>query len=159
MASSQKRITKELGDLTKSPPAGISVALADESNLLIWKAVMDGPAGSPYATGTFCLTLTLPPTYPFKPPTVTFTTKIYHPNVSNDSPPNTGTMCLGMLKDSEWKPATKMSAVLEFARQLLKEPNPDDAVEAKIADQYKTDRASYEKEARDWTKRYANGKR
>jgi hypothetical protein len=29
-------------------------------------------------------------------------------------------MCLGMLKDSEWKPSTKMAAVLEFARQLLK---------------------------------------
>jgi len=29
-------------------------------------------------------------------------------------------MCLGMLRDSEWKPSTKMSAVLEFARQLLR---------------------------------------
>jgi hypothetical protein len=66
------------------------------------------------------MNLTLPPTYPFKPPTVTFTTKIYHPNISNDSPPNSGTMCLGMLRDTEWKPSTKMIAVLEFARQLLK---------------------------------------
>lgn len=39
------------------------------------------------------------------------------------------------------------------------EPNPDDAVEAKIADQYKNDRAGYEKEAKDWTKRYATGKK
>ena len=70
--------------------------------------------------GTFNLLLTLPPQYPFKPPTVTFTTKIYHPNISNDSPPNTGTMCLGMLRDSEWKPSTKMAAVLEFVRQLLR---------------------------------------
>lgn len=70
--------------------------------------------------GKFDLTINLPQNYPFKPPTVVFTTKIYHPNISNDSPPNTGAMCLGMLKDSEWKPSTKMSAVLEFARQLLK---------------------------------------
>lgn len=168
-----------------SPPAGITVALADESNLFQWKVTMEGPAGSPYAVshfahlsgvhvcpeslfhigcqstiryvrlqspsnplhcahpsaasfpskqdprtndiflsrsqmGNFNLSLTLPPNYPFKPPTVTFTTKIYHPNISNDSPPNSGTMCLGMLKDSEWKPSTKMSAVLEFTRQLLK---------------------------------------
>ena len=68
----------------------------------------------------FTLNLTLPPNYPFKPPTVTFTTKIYHPNISNDSPPNSGTMCLGMLRDTEWKPSTKIVAVLEFARQLLK---------------------------------------
>ena len=70
--------------------------------------------------GTFSLLLTLPPTYPFKPPTVTFTTKVYHPNISNDTPPNSGIMCLGMLRDSEWKPSTKMAAVLEFVRQLLK---------------------------------------
>jgi hypothetical protein len=34
-------------------------------------------------------------------------------------------------------------------------PNPDDAVEAKIAEQYKTDRAGWDKEAKKWTKRYA----
>ncbi|KAK5447821.1 hypothetical protein LTS15_009320 [Exophiala xenobiotica] len=203
--SSQKRITKELGELMTSPPAGISVALADESNLFQWKVTMEGPAGSPYAKlvhqlvklvllhnhanvngskrrrrrkqrnyltkalrsanpalkqgGKFDLSITLPQTYPFKPPTVTFATKIYHPNISNDSPPNSGTMCLGMLKDSEWKPSTKMAAVLEFARQLLKEPNPDDAVEAKIAEQYRDDRAAYEKEAKEWVKRHASGKK
>jgi ubiquitin-protein ligase len=61
----------------------------------------------------------MPPTYPFKPPTVVFTTKIYHPNISNDSPPNSGTMCLGMLRDGEWKPSSRISAVLQFALQLL----------------------------------------
>lgn len=39
------------------------------------------------------------------------------------------------------------------------EPNPDDAVEAKIADQYRNDRAAYEREAREWVKRYATGKK
>jgi ubiquitin-conjugating enzyme E2 D/E len=38
---------------------------------------------------------------------------------------------------------------------LRAEPNPDDAVEAKIADQYRSDKAGFEKEARDWCKRYA----
>lgn len=90
---------------------------------------------------------------------MTFKTKIYHPNVSNDSPPNSGMMCLGMLRDSEWKPSTKMNAVLEFIRQLLREPDPDDAIEAKIAEQYKDDKPGYEKEAKDWTRRYASGKK
>jgi len=157
--AAQKRIGKELGDLTTSPPAGITVVLADESNLFNWKVTMEGPAGSPYAGYLFTLTLILPTNYPFKPPTVTFTTKVYHPNISNDSPPNSGTMCLGMLRDTEWKPSTKIIAVLEFARQLLKEPNPDDAVEAKIADQYRADKNAYEKEAREWCKRYASQKK
>jgi ubiquitin-protein ligase len=99
--------------------------------------------------------LTLPADYPFKPPSVNFVTKIYHPNISNDSPPNNGAMCLGMLKPDQWKPSTKITAVLEFTRQLLKEPNPDDAVETTIAEQYKVDREGWEREAREWTKRYA----
>jgi len=153
--AAQKRIGKEYADLIKSPPNGMIVALIDESDLHKWTITMDGPPGSPYAAGTFTLHLTLPTDYPFKPPTVNFITKIYHPNISNDSPPNNGAMCLGMLKPDLWKPSTKISAVLEFARQLLKEPNPDDAVETKIAEQYKVDRAGWEKEAREWTKRYA----
>lgn len=155
----QKRITKELGELTQNPPAGTSVELKDESNLHAWKVSMEGPSGTPFAGGKFEIELTLPSNYPFKPPTVTFKTKIYHPNVSNDSPPNSGLMCLGMLRDTEWKPSTKMVAVLEYIRMLLREPDPDDAVEAKIADQFKQDRSSFEKEAKEWTKRYATGKK
>jgi ubiquitin-protein ligase len=99
--------------------------------------------------------LTLPSAYPFKPPSISFVTKIYHPNVSND---DKGSMCLGMLKPDEWKPSSRIAAVLEFARQLLAEPMPDDAVEARIAEQYKNDRKRYEDVARDWTRRYATGK-
>ena len=70
--------------------------------------------------GIFHLILTLPPEYPFKPPTLSFTTKIYHPNVSND---DKGSMCLGILRPENWKPSCKILAVLEMARGLLVEPN------------------------------------
>jgi ubiquitin-conjugating enzyme E2 D/E len=63
-----------------------------------------------------------------------------------------------MLKSDEWKPSSRISAVLEFARQLLSEPMPDDAVEGRIAEQYKSDRNGFNQTASDWTKRYANGK-
>ena len=99
--------------------------------------------------------LVLPTDYPFKPPTLNFTTKIYHPNVSND---DKGSMCLGILKADTWKPPNRISAVLEVARNLLVEPNPDDAVETAIAEQYKNSRKDFEKTAKDWTKRYASGK-
>jgi ubiquitin-protein ligase len=105
--------------------------------------------------GHFKLRLSLPSDYPFKPPVLNFQTKIYHPNVSND---DKGSMCLGMLRSDTWKPPNKIWAVLEMARNLLVEPNPDDAVEASIADQYKGDRKEFEKTAKDWVKRYASGK-
>jgi ubiquitin-protein ligase len=105
--------------------------------------------------GHFTLHLSLPNTYPFKPPILNFATKIYHPNISNDEK---GSMCLGMLRSDEWKPPNRILAVLNMARTLLIEPSPDDAIETGIAEQYKNKRAEWEKEAKSWTKRYAGGK-
>ena len=64
-------------------------------------------------------------------------------------------MCLGMLKQEEWKPSSKIAGVLDFARQLLVEPAPEDAVEGNIAELYNRDRKAFEKQAREWTGRYA----
>lgn len=153
---SLKRISKELAELTESPPAGITVDLVDESDLYKWKVLMEGPEDTPYQGGTFLVNLVLPNEYPFKPPTVSFATKIYHPNVSND---DKGSMCLGMLKSDEWKPSSRIAAVLQFARQLLVEPMPDDAVEGRIAEQFQSDRKRFEEVARDWTRRFAKGQK
>lgn len=141
-----------MAELIQSPPTGVTVGLADESNLYDWNVYLEGPEGSPYYTGNFHVKLHLPTEYPFKPPTLSFATRIYHPNVSSDGK---GSMCLGMLRSDEWKPSTKISAVLQFARQILEEPMPDDAVETKIAEQYNNDRIRYEETARSWTQRYA----
>ncbi|KKZ66942.1 signal peptidase I [[Emmonsia] crescens] len=151
---SQKRIAKELNELMESPPTGISVTLANGSDLYNWKVHMEGPESSPYNGGNFIINLSLPNDYPFKPPTVSFDTKIYHPNVTND---DKGSMCLGMLKSDEWKPSSRIAAVLEFARQLLVEPMPDDAVEGRIAEQYRDDRKRFDEIAREWTRKYATG--
>ncbi|KAL3482344.1 ubiquitin-conjugating enzyme/RWD-like protein [Aspergillus californicus] len=145
-------VGSELAELTESPPDGIIVELANESNLYEWKIFMDGPEGSPYHKGKFHVKLVLPTEYPFKPPTVSFVTKIYHPNVTND---DKGSMCLGMLKADEWKPSSKLVAVLQFARSLMEEPMPDDAVEGRIAEQFREDRKRYEEVAREWTRKYA----
>ncbi|KAI9663412.1 MAG: hypothetical protein M1829_006104 [Trizodia sp. TS-e1964] len=152
MSGSQKRISRELAENTKDPPAGIKVFLAEESDLFKWEIHLTGPDGSPYSGGHFKLLLVLPTDYPFKPPSLNFQTKIYHPNVTND---DKGSLCLGMLRSEEWKPSSKISAVLLTARNLLVEPNPDDAVETSIAEQYKNDKKEFLKKAKDWTKQYA----
>jgi ubiquitin-conjugating enzyme E2 D/E len=60
-----------------------------------------------------------------------------------------------MLKSEEWKPSTKIAGVLNTARNLLLEPNPDDAVEGSIAEQYKVERGAFDKVVKDWVKKYA----
>ncbi|MCJ1376597.1 hypothetical protein MMC20_007840 [Loxospora ochrophaea] len=154
--SGQKRISKELAELTKTPPSGTSITLLSDSDIYSWKIDLLGPDKSPYAGGTFTLHLLLPTDYPFKPPTLNFQTKIYHPNVTND---DKGNMCLGMLRADAWKPSSRIEAVLAFAKQLLLEPNADDAVEAGIAKEYKEDRKEFVKKAKQWTKMYAMAKK
>lgn len=107
---------------------------------------------SPYAPGTYGLILTLPTDYPFKPPVLKFTTRIYHPNVTNDQ---LGNICLGTLKAENWKPSTKIAAVLEAIRSLLEEPQPDDPLEDRIAEEYRNNREEFNKNCKQYVERYA----
>ena len=138
--------------MRNNPPPGCKVTLANEEDLTVWEAMMDGPSDSPYAGGRFKLLITLPQEYPFKPPKVAFRTKIYHPNVMND---DSGSMCLGMLRADEWKPPNKIADVLRLVRTVMSAPQPDDAVEQKIAKEFKDERKLFDKNAKDWVARYA----
>lgn len=113
---------------------------------------MDGPSSSIYSGGHFKIHVQLPKEYPFKPPVLNFKTKIYHPNVTND---DRGAMCLGMLRSDEWKPPNKIVDVLNLVRAVLAAPQPDDAVEQGIADQFKNDRKAFDKIAKEWVSKYA----
>ncbi|KAH0015575.1 ubiquitin-conjugating enzyme, partial [Aureobasidium melanogenum] len=146
-----KRIVTELGQVLNNPVPGTQVQLAEEGNVFLWEVIMQGPEDSVYANGKFKIEVVLPKEYPFKPPTVSFKTKIYHPNVSND---DKGSMCLGMLRSDQWKPPNKIRDVLILVRQILSAPQPDDAVESRIADEYKNHPEVFEKNAKDFVAKY-----
>lgn len=116
--------------------------------------MLEGPDNTVYQGGKFGVVVNLPVEYPFKAPTVTFATRIYHPNVTNDS---LGNICLGLLKPENWKPSTRLASVLEAVRALLAEPLPEDPLEARIADEYRSDRREFDKNARAYVQRYAKG--
>lgn len=123
-----------------------------ESNISHWDVTLRGPPSTPYEGGIFGLRVELGEQYPFKAPQVRFATRVYHPNVTNDAE---GAICIAALKPEQWKPATKLLSVLEAVRSLLVEPNPDDPLEGGIADEYRHRRASFDKAARDYVKRFA----
>ena len=68
-----------------------------------WQATIMGPPDSPYQGGVFFLTIHFPTDYPFKPPKVAFSTRIYHPNINSN-----GSICLDILR-SQWSPALTIS--------------------------------------------------
>eukprot|EP00010_Vexillifera_abyssalis_P007259 CAMPEP_0201546010 /NCGR_PEP_ID=MMETSP0173_2-20130828/2407_1 /ASSEMBLY_ACC=CAM_ASM_000268 /TAXON_ID=218659 /ORGANISM="Vexillifera sp., Strain DIVA3 564/2" /LENGTH=147 /DNA_ID=CAMNT_0047954581 /DNA_START=64 /DNA_END=507 /DNA_ORIENTATION=+ len=143
-----RRIRKELKDIENDPPASCSAGPSTD-DLFLWTATILGPDDSPYAGGVFFLNIHFPSDYPFKPPKVQFTTRIYHPNVNSN-----GAICLDILKEN-WSPALTISKVLLSICSLLTDPNPDDPLVPDIAHIYKTDRKQYDATASEWTRKFA----
>ncbi len=97
-----QRISKELENLKKDPPANCSAGPVGD-DIFHWQATLMGPGESPFEGGVFFLDINFPTDYPYKPPRVTFSTKIYHPNINS-----CGGICLDILKD-QWSPAFTIS--------------------------------------------------
>jgi ubiquitin-conjugating enzyme E2 D/E len=145
-----QRITKELDNLTKDPPANCSAGPVGD-DIFHWQATLMGPGESPFEGGVFFLDINFPTDYPYKPPRVTFSTKIYHPNINSS-----GGICLDILKD-QWSPALTISKVLISICSLLDDPNPDDPLVPSIAELYKRDKAEYFLKAKTYTLQFASG--
>ncbi|KAH1150831.1 hypothetical protein GYH30_044713 [Glycine max] len=89
-----------------------------------------GPTDNPFAGHVFLVSIHFPPDYPFKPPKVSFRTKVFHPNINSN-----GSIYLDILKE-QWSVTLTIS---------------------KIAHMYKIKRAKYEATARSWTEKYVVG--
>jgi ubiquitin-conjugating enzyme E2 D/E len=145
-----RRIHNEHKEMMKNPPANCSAGPVSDSDIFSWNATIMGPDNSPYQGGIFYLKIDFPADYPFKPPKVRFTTKIYHCNINA-----TGGICLDILKD-EWSPALTISQVLLSICSLMDDANPNDPLVSEIADLLKKNKPLHDANAREWTIKYAS---
>lgn len=143
-----KRLQKEVKKAETELPPGCTGAPMGE-DLFSWTGSIMGPAGTPYEGGVFNISMTFPSDFPFKPPSVKFSTKIYHCNVNND-----GTICLGLIKD-EWSPKVGVPQIFTALVALLECCNPNDALVPEIADLYKNDQAAHDAKAKAFTAEHA----
>ncbi|KAJ2399524.1 E2 ubiquitin-protein ligase peroxin 4 [Coemansia sp. RSA 2559] len=120
MTSVTKRLLKELQDIRKEPSEGIVfLEPKNDDDILQWRAVLQGPQGTPYYGGKFELHISIPEQYPIKPPTLAFITPVCHPNIHFE----TGEICLDILK-TQWSPAWTLASTCLAIRILLANPEP-----------------------------------
>lgn len=144
-----RRLNRELSELKRDPPANCSAGPEDD-NMLSWVGIIVGPENSPYEDGHFRLSINFGNDYPFKPPKISFTNKIYHPNINH----NTGAICLDVLS-AEWSPAQTITKLLLSVSSLLTDPNPYDPLASDVAKVYLKDKEKFNKVAKEWTDKFA----
>lgn len=150
--TSIKRILRDYKDIQDHPydNDSITVEPRSSSDYTGWQVTIIGQDSTVYENGIFFMNIDFPVDYPFKPPTVKFITKIYHPNIDD----KTGGICLALLKDN-WQPNVTIRQVINEIITLLYNPDIDNALRADVAQTYKNNIKQYEINAKEWTQKYA----
>ncbi|XP_004471087.1 ubiquitin/ISG15-conjugating enzyme E2 L6 isoform X2 [Dasypus novemcinctus] len=146
--TASKRVAKELEDLQRAPPRYLRNLFSDDANVLVWHALLL-PDQPPYNLKAFDLCISFPADYPFKPPTVKFITKIYHPNVDEN-----GQVCLPIISNENWKPCTKTYQVLEALNVLVNKPELGQPLRVELADQLTQNPELFHRTAEEFTLRF-----
>ncbi|TGO51475.1 hypothetical protein BOTNAR_0355g00160 [Botryotinia narcissicola] len=151
-----RRIAKELNDIANDPGAQIFCQTRDgnDSDLTNLRGSFPGPPDTPYEGGTYLVDIKIPNEYPFKPPHINFSTKVWHPNVSSQ----TGAICLDTLS-SAWSPVLTIKSALLSLQSLLSEPEPKDPQDAEVVNMLINHPKEFREKARDWAIHYAGAPR
>lgn len=124
-----KALQQELKGLQKEPLEGFTVKLVND-NLFEWEVAIFGPPNTLYQGGYFKSVIKFPQDYPYNPPSVRFSTKMWHPNIYEN-----GDVCISILHppvddptntelpSEKWNPAQNVRTVMMSIISLLNEPN------------------------------------
>ncbi|ETW77202.1 hypothetical protein HETIRDRAFT_460537 [Heterobasidion irregulare TC 32-1] len=131
----RRRLIRDFKRLSSDPPGGISGSPCPD-NIMLWNAVIFGPGWD------FQTPLTFDESYPNKPPTVKFLSRMFHPNVYAN-----GELCLDILQN-RWSPTYDVAAILTSIQSLLHDPNPNSPANAEAAQLYRENMKEYVRRVR-----------
>lgn len=109
-----------------------------------WRACFIGPEGTPYENGLYFIEFKLKDGYPTDKPLARFRTKIWHPNVNE----NTGEICLDYIKGN-WKKENSIKEAILSIFYLLTAPNFSSPLNGQASG------STYESKAREYNSKYA----
>lgn len=137
--------------MARDTSSGMEATVIDPSNMTHLIGRFKGPPDTPYENGEFKVDIQLPDTYPFAPPKMKFSTKVWHPNISSQ----TGAICLDTLS-AKWTPVLTIKTALLSLQSLLSAPEPSDPQDAEVASMMLSDPEGFKRKAREWAIRFAN---
>ena len=143
-----KRIMAELAKLQKEPHASIEM-YPSEDDISFWRLLVSGPEFTPYENCVFLLYVKFPEAYPLTPPEVRFVTPIYHCNINQS-----GRICHSVF-GRNYSSDLSMREILDCMYGLLLEPEPNDPLDSNMAEQYFSERETYNEKAKRLAEQHA----
>lgn len=145
-------LRKQLKDLSRHPVEGFSAGLADDSNLFEWNVAIIGPPDTLYEGGYFNAIMSFPVNYPNSPPTVRFTSEMWHPNVYPD-----GRVCISILHppgddpngyelaSERWSPVHTVETILLSIISMLSSPNDESPANIDAAKEWRENQEEFKR--------------
>eukprot|EP00978_Attheya_sp_CCMP212_P034442 scaffold144165_cov54-Attheya_sp.AAC.1 len=149
-------LRRQLADLAKNPIDLVSVGLTDDNNVYDWEILIMGPDGTLYEGGFFKARLVFPPDFPNMPPTMTFVSDMWHPNVYADGkvcisilhPPGEDAMNSQETAMERWRPILGVEQILISVISILSDPNDESPANLDAAVMWRNDRTAFKKKVR-----------
>jgi len=143
-------LRRQLKELSRHPLDGFSAGLVDDSNVFEWNVTIIGPPDTIYEGGYYNAIMTFPPNYPNSPPTVRFTSEMWHPNVYPD-----GRVCISILHppgddpngyelaSERWMPVHTVETILLSIISMLSSPNDESPANIDAAKEWRDHRDEF----------------
>uniref|UniRef100_A0A0E0CA32 E2 ubiquitin-conjugating enzyme n=1 Tax=Oryza meridionalis TaxID=40149 RepID=A0A0E0CA32_9ORYZ len=157
-------LQKQLKDLAKHPVDGFSAGLVDDSNVFEWQVTIIGPPDTLYDGGYFNAIMSFPQNYPNSPPTVRFTSEMWHPNAQHNIGqlpvyPD-GRVCISILHppgddpngyelaSERWTPVHTVESIVLSIISMLSGPNDESPANIEAAKEWREKRDDFKKKVR-----------
>ncbi|QIW97295.1 hypothetical protein AMS68_002813 [Peltaster fructicola] len=135
---------------------GISCGLIN-NNIFQWEIMLmlSDDQDSLYGGGIFKAKMVFPPNYPLYPPTLSFETPIFHPNVYEN-----GNVCISILHPPEddqygyedaserWSPVQSVETILLSVISMLGSPNDESPANIEAGKLWRSDKKEFKKRVR-----------